>query len=110
MTASQSGYTITGVESNFQSTDIGSNFTFVDGTSAGKIITVTSTTDLTVEVTQTISSQGYIVSKVCLNFMGFSAIVSPDAKLNFMGFSIEKTVKLSYLNFWGFSADDASDA
>ena len=45
-----------------------------------------------------------------LNFMGFSAIVAPPAKLNFMGFSVEKTVKLSYLNFWGFSVVDAPES
>src|ERR1035437_6027639 len=106
-TASQSGYIVAGVGSNFQTSDIGSMFTFADGTSSGKITAVSSITSCTVEISRTVVSQGYIVSKVCLNFMGFSSIVVPPAKLNFMGFSVERTVKLSYLNFWGFSTVDA---
>lgn len=110
MTANQTGFIITGIGSNFQSTDIGSSFTFADGTAAGKIMGVASTTSCTVEINQIVVTQGYVVSKVCLNFMGFSANVAPPAKLNFMGFSIERVVKLSYLNFWGFSAQPAPDS
>ena len=109
-TASQSGYIVTGVGSNFQTSDIGSMFTFVDGTSSGMITVVSNSTSCTVEISRTVVTQGYNISKVCLNFMGFSAIVAPPAKLNFMGFSVERTVKLSYLNFWGFSAVDAPES
>jgi len=58
----------------------------------------------------TVAVNGLFTGCPILNFMGFSAIVSPPAKLNFMGFSVEKSVKLSYLNFWGFSAVDAPES
>lgn len=61
-TASQSGVTITGSGTSFTASMIGSQFIFANGTSAGYISNVTSTTSLTVSVSQTVSSQSFTIN------------------------------------------------
>ena len=58
-TASQSGTTVTGSGTTFTAAMIGSQFIYIDGTSSGAITAFTSTTEIEVTTSQTVSSQNY---------------------------------------------------
>lgn len=109
-TASQLGNTITGIGTNFLSSDIGSNLVFANGINAGVIQTVTNTTSCTVDKSQSVASQSFIISKLFLGSIGFSVIIDPVAKVSFSGMSLEKVDKMAYLQFWGFSEEPCDDA
>lgn len=59
-TASQTGTTVTGVGTTWNSGIVGSSIVFNDGSTA-RITAYTSATSLTVDVSQNVSSQGYII-------------------------------------------------
>ena len=82
-TASQSGSTITGVgtkwdtDNFFQlSSMVGKSFRFADGTSAGAVTSVDSDTSLTVGTSQTVTSQGYIAYNAKIKAVNESASVA----------------------------------
>jgi len=66
-TASQSLTTVTGVGTTWTSAMVGSQLVFADGTSAGTITAFGSATSLTVSTSQTVTSQGYVISYTGLN-------------------------------------------
>jgi hypothetical protein len=65
-TASQSTNTITGSGTTFTSAMVGSQFVFADGTNAGTITALNSTTSLTVSTSQTVGSQAYKIGYTSL--------------------------------------------
>jgi hypothetical protein len=66
-TASQSGSTITGVGTNFTSALLGLNLVFANGTNAGFIVNVLSTTSMTVSTSQIVGVQSYSVYSYSLS-------------------------------------------
>jgi hypothetical protein len=61
-TASQSGTTVTGGGTSWTSAMVGSQFIFANGTNAGIITAVASSTSLTVTTSQTVTSQAYTIT------------------------------------------------
>jgi len=85
-TASQSGTTVTGVGTTWTSAMVGNLFEFDDGTSAGTITGFTSTTSLTVSISQTVSSQTYSIHYPGIEVSSTGAVglgtTTPTAKLD----------------------------
>lgn len=85
-TASQSGTTITGVGTTWTSTMLGNLFEFDDGTIAGTITGFTSTTSITVSVSQTVASQTYSIHYPGIEVSSTGAVglgtTTPTAKLD----------------------------
>jgi hypothetical protein len=91
-TASQLGTQVTGVGTNFNSSMIGSTFTYANGLSSGIITAVSSTTLLTVSVSQSVASQSYFVTGT---FSGAISVSNFAGVINRMliGSTVEETAR-----------------
>lgn len=106
--ASQSEYIVTTDVDVFTSDRfIGCVITFANGVTAGAIQSITDARNVVVQVSQTVALQAITVQQSTMYFYGFSTVVAKKSRICCAGFSVEKSMKMSYLQFWGFSAKDA---
>ena len=77
-TASQSSATIAGTGTTFTSAMVGGNFTFDDGTHAGKVTAYTSATEITVDSSQTVATQDYTINNAGSGYSLFSDFSTLD--------------------------------
>ena len=102
--ASQSAYVVTTDVDVFTSNRfLGCVITFANGVTAGAIQSITDARHAVVQVSQTVALQAITVQQSTLYFYGFSTLVSNKSRICCAGFSVEKSMKMSYLQFWGFS-------
>ena len=77
-TASQALGVITGTGTTFTADMVGGNFTFDDGTHAGKVTAYTSATEITVDSSQTVATQDYTINNAGSGYALFSDFSTLD--------------------------------